>query len=545
MARYREKLAAQNDRRQWSVQKGKHPQGISKAKAQRAVRRSARLNPECIKHTKHQHSLPVNKTLRRENRLTAPQSIDRKRTREVEHPVDDTAPLRKRLRTSPAEFATETQTGEGASVCGSETSLDPIDYWLRQQTWPKKYFEPDNTMSHLLARRKSTPSLRRKRSGSHTASSTTPSDQKPREEKAAPYQDPRYKTLLETKGSFMRNYVGANEGGIKEDSKRLWQTLLGTEQTTPQTSLFDDDIFSKTCDMVDGRNEAKVIQDISRLLVPSAQALATRSARLECLIESVNEGWNNAIPLTGTRPQPDYSVGFKREAFTGDQLNKFSPSIGDVIAGDQSFFMATYYMYFPFLTCEVKCGAAALDVADRQNAHSMTLAVRAIVELFRLVKRQQELHRQILAFSISHDHRSVRIYGHYPVIDGSQTTFYRHPIRTFDFTELEGKEKWSAYKFTKNVYDIWMPKHLDRICSVIDELPPDFDFEVPLLPEESGLSQDLESHHLLRSFTGPESLPGERDSQSGIVDVGDITPDTSFTGQGASKRSRNTVNSKR
>ncbi|PVH90525.1 hypothetical protein DM02DRAFT_678553 [Periconia macrospinosa] len=393
-------------------------------------------------------------------------------------------------------------------------------------------------MSHLLARRKSTPSLRRKRSGSLTASSTTPSDQKPREEKAAQYQDPRYKTLLETKGSFMRNYVGANEGGIKEDSKRLWQTLLGTEQTIPQASLFDDDIFSKTCDMVDGRNEAKVIQDISRLLVPSAQALATRSARLECLNESVNEGWNNAIPLTGTRPQPDYSVGFKREAFTGDQLNKLSPSIGDVIAGDQSFFMATYYMYFPFLTCEVKCGAAALDVADRQNAHSMTLAVRAIVELFRLVKREQELHRQILAFSISHDHRSVRIYGHYPVIDGSQTTFYRHPIRTFDFTELEGKEKWSAYKFTKNVYDIWMPKHLDRIRSVIDELPPDFDFEVPLLPAESGLSQDLERHHLSRSFTAPESLPGERGSQSGIVDVGDITPDTSFTGQGTSKKPR-------
>jgi hypothetical protein len=49
----------------------------------------------------------------------------------------------------------------------------------------------------------------------------TPSDQKPREEKTEPYQDPRYKTLLETKGSFIRNYVGTNEEGIKEDSKRL------------------------------------------------------------------------------------------------------------------------------------------------------------------------------------------------------------------------------------------------------------------------------------------------------------------------------------
>jgi len=57
--------------------------------------------------------------------------------------------------------------------------------------------------------------------------------------------------------------------------------------------------------------------------------------------------------------------------------------------------MATWRMYFPFFTCEVKCGAAALDVADRQNAHSMTLAVRGIVELFRLVKREKELHQEI------------------------------------------------------------------------------------------------------------------------------------------------------
>jgi hypothetical protein len=45
----------------------------------------------------------------------------------------------------------------------------------------------------------------------------------------------------------------------------------------------------------------------------------------------------------------------------------------------------------------------------------------------------------------------VRIYGHYPVIDGPKTTFYRHPIYTFDFTALDGKEKWTAYKFTSGL----------------------------------------------------------------------------------------------
>jgi hypothetical protein len=60
----------------------------------------------------------------------------------------------------------------------------------------------------------------------------------------------------------------------------------------------------------------------------------------------------------------------------------------------------------------------------------------------------------MLAFSISHDHSTVRVYGHYPIIDGKETTYYRPPIRKFDFTELEGKEKWTAFKFITNVYNL-------------------------------------------------------------------------------------------
>lgn len=138
-------------------------------------------------------------------------------------------------------------------------------------------------------------------------------------------------------------------------------------------------------------------------------------------------------------------------------------------------------MYFPFLTCEVKCGAAALDIADRQNAHSMTLTVRATVKLFRLVGREMELHCEILAFSILHDHRSVRIYGHYPVINGKDTKYYHHPIHEFSFTALDEKEKWTAYKFTKNVYDIWMLSHFKHLCLAIDQIPADLDFSVPQL----------------------------------------------------------------
>lgn len=174
------------------------------------------------------------------------------------------------------------------------------------------------------------------------------------------------------------------------------------------------------------------------------------------------------------------------------------PVVGDFM--DQSYFMATYYMYFPFLTCEVKCGDTGFDIADRQNAHSTTIAVRAVVELFRAVKREKELHREILAFSISHDNENVRIYGHYAEVDEREPKYYRHPIRQFNFTELDGREKWTAYKFTKSIYNSWMPVHFQRICSAIDNIPADVSFILLgsdlYFTEQSGLSQDVSAYSI-------------------------------------------------
>ncbi|OQV09883.1 hypothetical protein CLAIMM_13961, partial [Cladophialophora immunda] len=111
---------------------------------------------------------------------------------------------------------------------------------------------------------------------------------------------------------------------------------------------------------------------------------------------------------------------------------------------------------------------------------------------------------------------------HYPVIKGKKTTFYRHTIRKFDFTKIESKEKWTAYKFTKSIYDIWMPTHFRRLCSVIDAIPPNIHFEVSeesdlQFPLSSGLSQGLESHHL--SDTGTIG-----DDELRLLDPQEVTP---------------------
>ncbi|TGO62214.1 hypothetical protein BCON_0021g00270 [Botryotinia convoluta] len=442
--------------------------------------------------------------------------LKRKRSQN-EATIPSIIPFEKQLQSLTSQPHTEDTIYKNTTIGIGEKETDPLEYWTKELRWPKEYFEIESNMNHLLTKKKSSSNLRSKQSeaGSSVSSSITPSDQKPREAKSTFYIRLSYETILSTKGSFM----GKSDLGITDTSKRLCRTLLEAEQSVPQDTLFRDDLFEETCESIRARNETMVVRDISPLICPSAQVLRIYGAKhLKPLHESVNEGWNSAIPFYGPRPQPDYSVGFGRSAFTDDQLKKLTPFVGEIADTFTSYFMATWQIAVLRLS----------DIADRQNAHSMTLAVRGTVELFRLVKREKELHQEILGFSISHDHRTVRIYGHYPIIDEGKTTFFRHPIYTFDFTALDGKEKWTAYKFIKNVYDIWMPTHLKRICSVIDDLPSDLNFEVSQQSEseESGLSQGLESHNIFEQTSYNAVSLKEADGQSSHIGSGHITPDT-------------------
>ncbi|KAI1426995.1 hypothetical protein F5Y12DRAFT_783568 [Xylaria sp. FL1777] len=383
-----------------------------------------------------------------------------KRGRNPEDPNQD-APTRKRQRLKtyhnsskepPAQAIEDTRdlgtapslslfTADDTSGSTAACNVDPnnlIDFWRKEGRWPGY-------------------------------------DQKPREKKSAQYRDQRYDTLLATKGSF------------------IVKSKLDRKQIFPEDSLFSNNFFDSPCQKIHNRNKARVIQDIFRLIVPSAESLTTRGTEhLEILTESVNDGWNNSIPLVGTRPQPGYSVGFRRGAFTKEQLE----------------------------TSEVKCGAEAVDVAERRNAHT-------VVELCRPVGREDEVHRQILAFSVSHDHRLVRIHGHCPVINKKETEYYCHPIHTFDITVLDGKDKWTAYQVTNNIYDTWMLDHFKRICSAIDQLPSKVNFNVQALSESTGLSQGLE--HLAASEAESASPRADEDGQSKKAGQVATPPGASFS----------------
>ncbi|ODA77878.1 hypothetical protein RJ55_06481 [Drechmeria coniospora] len=152
-------------------------------------------------------------------------------------------------------------------------------------------------------------------------------------------------------------------------------------------------------------------------------------SELKCLVEGVDEVWCNARPLTGPAPKLDYCVGFNRSAFTAQQLQKLQPLISNASSEAKSDCMATSRMLFPFLASEVKRGREALDEADNKNAHSLTIALRDVVQIFQLAGGESEVRRQILGFSFSHDNQNVRIYGHYAEVDGTNIQHYRHDIR--------------------------------------------------------------------------------------------------------------------
>jgi len=361
-------------------------------------------------------------------------------------------------------------------------------------------------MSQPLTRKRSTPSLSKHESDISGVSL--------REGKNPAVRSRRYQQILESVGIYM----GQPEPHLRaaQTDKALCQDLLQKEQPVLKDSMFNDNLFESTCEDIANRNEARVIQDIGRLIVPAPEELFRRGAKhLKHLIETVDESWIKSIPLVkGPRPQPDFAVGLKSSAFTSEQLKKLYPSVGDWQT--TSRLVATDEIYFPFLTAEVKCGNEALNIADRQNAHSAAVAANAVVELYRLVSREDELNRKILTFSILHDHQAVKIYGHYALIKGKETTFYRHLIHHFSIISQDGKERWTAYKFTVSVYHDFRRIHHERITSAADQLPDPEVFVVQPLSQQSNIeSSEQDDSQLTVSYsqeTEPE-LPSSQTSE--------------------------------
>lgn len=349
-----------------------------------------------------------------------------------------------------------------------------ILYWVQNGIWPDSLFQadPDKCPEDLISSREET--------------TIEPSQD-------VKLQADELETYLNFKGSFLTEY----EKGITKYDMIMCAKLLNRKCDIPKGTMFDDDgSFKYVNRILPERNAIAIAQVIGRLVVPWAEIEIVRGqVGFWYLVDSIKELWDSSMPLnesllgqqpdrgTGeeyqvSTPEPDYAVGFVKDAFTEEQLIRLGSFMGK--HNGSSPFKSMVDMFFPFLTVEVKCNKPSLGLADRQNAHSMTRALRGVVDLFRLVNREKELNRKILGFSVSHDHDNVKIHGHYPVICKDKTAYYRYPVREFSITARNGRERWTSYKFVMALYNDWVPMHFQRLSSAVDDLPAGVNFEVSL-----------------------------------------------------------------
>ncbi|KAF2214178.1 hypothetical protein CERZMDRAFT_21453, partial [Cercospora zeae-maydis SCOH1-5] len=257
---------------------------------------------------------------------------------------------------------------------------------------------------------------------------------------------------------------------VTAESKAMCQALLSLDNLAPAYNFCSEDTYIRIFQRASKCNEERVRRDLTPHIVPSAELLYVldRDTTLENVREEMSADWNKCSLLGGTQPRPDYAYGLSSAAFTKEERAKLEKYTN--INNPTKF---TESMYFPFLLCEAKCGKKNINDADRQNVHSASIAVNAVVRLCRAAGEQsaESLSGHVLVFSVSHDNERVKIYGHFPIIREGRTTFHRYYVHDYSLNGHYGRDRNTGSNFTRAVYRDFYPLHLRRIQQAIARLP--------------------------------------------------------------------------
>ncbi|KAK6440395.1 hypothetical protein LTR95_003386, partial [Oleoguttula sp. CCFEE 5521] len=96
-------------------------------------------------------------------------------------------------------------------------------------------------------------------------------------------------------------------------------------------------------------------------------------------------------------------------------------------------------------------------------------------------EKTKDLLGRILVFTVSHNNRIVNLYGHYAVAsangstsnedeDGGYFQYFRYDFAMFSLSMYEGRERFKAYNFVRNVYRRFAPQHLQRIREAVGSM---------------------------------------------------------------------------
>ncbi|KAJ5216894.1 hypothetical protein N7468_009902 [Penicillium chermesinum] len=360
---------------------------------------------------------------------------------------------------------------------------------------PSEQLDELEVMSQPPSKRSRSRSISTDRGRARSVSSENSESSSARDTRSYAYKAANYATILETKNCFMRQ----SSAGPMPDDIALCERLLRQPIETPRGTMFDDKHILDFRNALQDRSEARLLVDLHPLIMPSAENQYIQGKEhLKNVIDGYNDPWLKTEPIYGPKPQPDHARGLKWSSFSESQRRKLG-----VQADEKSPYTPREEMYFPYLTAEIKCGNQALKFADRQNMHSMCVALRAVVSLFEAAGRTAEVHRRILGFSISHELEGFRIYGYYPEVDDGKVSYYRWPIAQPNVWTPE--DRWTCYGFVENVDREFLPLHTKRLMSILEKIPDPDD-------EQSVVDADEPESQL--SIVGSLERPGYRRAAS-------------------------------
>ncbi|RMZ82113.1 hypothetical protein DV737_g2212, partial [Chaetothyriales sp. CBS 132003] len=293
------------------------------------------------------------------------------------------------------------------------------------------------------------------------------------------YSSPALPTLLELHGIYLHD----SASGLDEDELKFCQKLLSTSAPHPPGSMLDEDIFLSFSQLTRNKSEQWLVKNMHSHLFPAPELLALRGHdkfKGLGLIEGCGDKWLRAIsPSYGKCPQPDSTMGFKWENFSMGELRKLGITIGL-----PSKYMARDDMLFPFITREAKCDNQPLEIADRQNVYSMSIALEGVIDLFRRAGELEKLNGKALGLSMSYDNNTVRMYAHHVVINAQEpnrqsgqplpkisTMKYQTTLGQVTLNNEGGKDRWKPYDFFYNACLKFSERHLKRIKEAIALLP--------------------------------------------------------------------------
>lgn len=365
--------------------------------------------------------------------------------------IPETEPSRKDRSTREAVQGFTGIIGAVGDIDSPDLGVDqPLKHWAATGYWP--------FLSDKMSQEDSGPSHKRSRTPSYS--------QGARDGDLPRAYSPAFETILANNGVFMDELKGRSR--VCERSKDLCAALRQKPHPGPEYTAFPLSEFLSVWQHAQNRNEGRVYRDLTPVLVPSPALLSISGIQgLEMIAEEISVEWSKCKTLGGPKPKPDFALGISPTAFDDEEIAK--------LQNYASYDRPTRFtdnLYFPFLLCEVKCGLEGINRADRQNMHSASMAVRAIVELFESLGREEarKLDGETLVFSISHDNERSKVYGHLPITMGGKTTFYRYPVASYvlNFDEILG---WKPTRdLIMEIYYTIYPAHLRRIRDALAEM---------------------------------------------------------------------------